>query len=123
MTKQRAAILDVIRSAESHYTAEEIFLLSKKKLPTISRATVYNNLAALVEEKHIRRITGDGGADRYDRAYTPHAHKVCTVCDRTWDFTLDGFDTLLFNTVGADYESYELKVRCVCDDCKQQNKA
>ena len=122
MTKQRAAILDVIRSAKSHYTAEEIFLLSKEKLPTISRATVYNNLAALIEEKHIRRITGDSGADRYDSAYTPHAHMVCTVCDKTWDFTLDGFDTLLFNTVGTDYESYELKVRCVCENCKRRNK-
>ena len=120
MTKQRAVILEVIRSSDSHYTAEEIFSLSKDRLPSISRATVYNNLAALIDEGHIRRITGDAGRDRYDKAYTPHAHKVCILCDKTWDFSLDGFDTLLFNTVGADYESYELKVRCVCEDCKKK---
>ena len=48
MTKQREAILNVICSDKCHHTAEEIFELAKLRLPGISRATVYNNLHALI---------------------------------------------------------------------------
>ena len=47
MTKQRAVILEVLRSDKCHHTAEEIFELARLKLPGISLATVYNNLRAL----------------------------------------------------------------------------
>ena len=60
MTKQRAVILEVLRSDKCHHTAEEIFELAKQILPTISRATVYNNLHSLEEEQFIRKISGDG---------------------------------------------------------------
>ena len=44
ITKQREAILAIIRSAEAHYTADELLIEVKKVMPTISRATVYNTL-------------------------------------------------------------------------------
>ena len=56
MTRQRAAILEVIRSDKCHHTADEIFELAKLKLPTLSRATVYNNLHTLEDEQIIRRM-------------------------------------------------------------------
>ena len=74
MTRQRAIILEVIRSDMCHHTADEIFSLAKKRLPSISRATVYNNLKALEEEKIIRRINGEDGIARYDRSYILHGH-------------------------------------------------
>lgn len=117
MTKQRQTILEVIRSDMCHHTAEEIFILSKERLPGISRATVYNNLKALEEAKLIRRITGDGLSDRYDNSYTPHGHLLCERCGRVWDFGIDGFDDIILNAIGVDFDSYELKVRHVCNDC------
>ena len=85
MTKQRAVILEVLRSDKCHHTAEELFELAKEKLPAISRATVYNNLHSLEEEQFIRRISGDGGPDRYDNSFIPHGHLVCTLCGRVID--------------------------------------
>ena len=82
MTRQRAVILEIIRSDMCHHTADEIFRLAREKLPTISRATVYNNLKALEEEKIIRKISGDGAADRYDNAFEPHGHILCKKCGR-----------------------------------------
>ena len=117
MTKQRAAVLEVIRSDKAHHTAEEIFELAKKILPTISRATVYNNLKALEGEKLIRRISGDGLADRYDSSFIPHGHLLCTKCGRAWDFTIDGFDDTVKSIIGSEFDSYELKVRLVCEEC------
>jgi Fe2+ or Zn2+ uptake regulation protein len=118
MTKQRAAILEVLRSDKCHHTAEELFVLARIKLPAISRATVYNNLKALEEEEIIRRISGDGGPDRYDNSFIPHGHLVCSVCGSVTDIDIPGIRETLTVTVGEEFESYELKVRGRCSHCR-----
>ena len=118
MTKQRAAILEVLRSDKCHHTAEELFMLAKVKLPSISRATVYNNLRALEEEEIIRRISGDGGPDRYDNSFIPHAHLVCSVCGAVSDIDIPHINETLSETLGSEVESYELKVRSRCLLCR-----
>ena len=119
MTKQRAVILEVIRSDMCHHTAEEIFTLAKERLPGISRATVYNNLKALESVQLIRRITGDGLSDRYDNSYIPHGHLLCEECGKVRDFDLKDFDALISDAIGSDFNSYELKVRYCCEECKK----
>ena len=101
-----------------HHTADEIFSLAKNKLPGISRATVYNNLKYLESEKLIRRITGDDLSDRYDNSYIPHGHMICEDCGKVKDFNLKDFDKQLSDAIGSDFNSYELKVRYLCDECK-----
>ena len=118
MTKQRAIILEVLRSDKCHHTAEELFQLAKAKMPSISRATVYNNLHSLEEEKIIRKISGDGGPDRYDNSFIPHGHLVCTVCGRVSDVDLPGIEAILLGSVGSDVDSFEVKVRGRCARCK-----
>ena len=120
MTKQRAVILEVIRSDMCHHTADEIFTLAKQRLPGISRATVYNNLKVLEAEKLIRRITGDSLSDRYDSSYIPHGHMIFEECGGVKDFNLHNFDKQLSEAIGSDFNSYELKVRYLCDDCKSR---
>lgn len=118
MTKQREAILAVITSDKCHHTAEEIFELAKQRLPGMSRATVYNNLHALEKEKLIRRITAEDASDRYDSSYIPHGHLFCIKCARVKDFTLPSFKQTLEDEIGEVIDSYELKVRYICNDCK-----
>lgn len=122
MTKQRAAILQVIRADKCHHTADEIYQLAREIFPTISRATVYNNLKALEEEQIIRKIGGEGAGARYDNAYLPHGHKVCTSCGRVWDFDLPGFDGLVLEAIGQPFDSYELKVRILCQECEARGE-
>ncbi len=118
MTKQRAIILEVLRSDMCHHTAEEIFELAREKLPGISRATVYNNLHALEAEEFIRRISGDGGPDRYDNSFIPHGHLICNACGGVFDIDIPGFMEALSDCINSNVESYELKVRGRCAACK-----
>ena len=122
MTKQREAILNVICSDKCHHTAEEIFELAKLRLPGISRATVYNNLHALERDRLIRRITAEDASDRYDGSYIPHGHLFCTVCKRVWDFSLPSFEEILASEIGENIDSYELKVRYICKECRMTEK-
>jgi len=120
MTRQRAIILEVIRSDMCHHTAEEIFALAKEKLPTISRATVYNNLKSLEEEQVIRRINGEDGSARYDKSYIPHGHLFCTECRKIYDFEIPDFTSELGKYSDAVIDSYELRVRGVCQNCNSK---
>ena len=117
MTKQRAVVLEVIRAEKCHHTAEEIFELAKARLPGISRATVYNTLHYLERERCIRRITSEDTADRYDSSFIPHGHLYCISCSRISDFEIPNFSDTLKAFCGEKVDSYELKVRYLCDEC------
>ena len=121
MTRQRAAILEVLRREKCHYTAEQIFDLAKQILPTISRATVYNNLRALEEEEMIRRIGGEGASARYDSSYIPHGHLFCKECGKIYDFTIPDFDKTLGMYAECNVSSYELRILGVCSECKENS--
>ena len=118
MTRQRAAILEVIRAEPRHYTAEEIFKKAKEVLPTISRATVYNNLNAMADEHLIRRICLPD-ADVYDRSFEPHVHLICEKCGGIKDMRLDGLAETLEKTLGQTVSSYEFKVEYICEGCRK----
>ena len=122
MTKQRALLLSIFRSdlcKGEHRTADELLLYARERMPGISRATVYNNLKALEEEGLIRRISGEGGADVYDSAFTLHGHMICRVCKGIKDIEVPLLLDKLREFSGVDLESYELKLRYVCDGCKE----
>ncbi len=117
MTRQKAAIIQVIMSEPRHYTPDEIFNHAKEILPNISRATVYNNLKALENDKVIRKISGDGGSDYYDRSYIPHGHLFCEKCKQICDLETDSLHSDLEKQFGCVVDAYELKVRGICKEC------
>ena len=121
MTKQKACILEVIRSDRAHHTADEILALASERLPGISRATVYNNLKALERDKLIRRITAEDSKDRYDGSFIPHGHLFCTECGEVTDFDIPDFCGMLMDYTDGRMDSYELKVRYVCKKCSDVN--
>lgn len=126
MTKQRALLLSIFRSElcrGQHRTAEELLALAREKMPGISRATVYNNLRSMEEEKLIRRITADDGADFYDSSFILHGHLICSACHAVRDVDTPDMLEELRQLSGADVESYELKLRYVCDRCRAENQA
>jgi len=88
MTRQRRAILEVLRSTRNHPDAAWIYQEVKKKVPSISLGTVYRTLEALVKEGKVLAIP-TGGATRYDAFTEPHPHLFCTSCGAVVDLELE----------------------------------
>jgi Fur family ferric uptake transcriptional regulator/Fur family peroxide stress response transcriptional regulator len=80
LTKQRKVVLQVIRQAERHLTANEVYDKAKQLLPTISFATVYNSLKFLKDARHITEIAFAGSASRFDKRVERHDHALCMKC-------------------------------------------
>jgi len=121
LTKQREVILQVIREADEHLTANEVFENAKQLLPTISFATVYNSLRYLKDAGHIAEISFGNGASRFDRKLTRHDHAICNKCGKLVDLELD-FPAQLIQTAAAvsafKPESLEFTLRGLCPECK-----
>ncbi len=122
LTKQREVVLQVIRDAEHHLTANEIFGEAKRLLPTISFATVYNSLRYLKEAGHIAEIQfGFSGANRFDAKTSRHDHAICNSCGKLIDFDLKISDELVKLAARLSKfkpESLELTLRGLCPECK-----
>lgn len=121
LTPQRKAVLEVIRESEDHPTAGEIFEAARRRLPTISYATVYNSLRYLKEAGLVREINFGDGASRYDRETERHDHAICTNCGKLVDFSLPATAELMRAAARRSRfkpESVYLTLRGVCSDCR-----
>jgi Fur family peroxide stress response transcriptional regulator len=102
-------------------TASEIYEAARKRLPSISYATVYNSLKYLREAGLVDEISfGGAGASRYDRETSRHAPALCTAGGQLGDFDL----TVTHDVVRAAIrktrfkpESIHLTLRGLCPDC------
>jgi len=91
-TKQRSCVYETLLSKKDHPTADEILLRVRKKLPSISLATVYNCLETLVECALIRQVNVDRSPTRYCPNLTPHAHFKCSNSGNIYDLNLSKKD-------------------------------
>lgn len=119
MTKQRSTIYHTIVSSEEHLTAEEIFTIVKKQLPSISLGTVYRNLGILAEQGEIRKITTALNKDVFDKTTKPHGHILCPICGRVKDYESAKLNRFFYEEFGDSLTSYNLTLNMVCDECKK----
>jgi Fur family peroxide stress response transcriptional regulator len=73
-TPQREVVFQVILAKRDHPTAEEVFDRVKAQMPTISLATVYNCLDALVQCGLIKQVNFVREPTRYCPNLHEHAH-------------------------------------------------
>lgn len=120
LTKQRAAILQVIRESGEHLTANGVFENARQILPGISFATVYNSLRYLREAGHIAEISFGNGASRFDAMTSRHDHAICTNCGKLVDMEIElPAEVVNFAAQFSRFklESIELTLRGLCPEC------
>ena len=75
-TPQREVVYRVLLEQRDHPTADEVYVRVRKQLPSISLATVYNCLEALVQCAVVRSVNFERGPTRYCPNLEPHAHFI-----------------------------------------------
>jgi Fe2+ or Zn2+ uptake regulation protein len=88
LTRQREEVLAVLLQKRDHPTAVEVFMRSKKHMPTISLATVYNCLEALVESGLAKQVNLDRAPTRYCANLLDHSHFFCEECGAVHDIEI-----------------------------------
>lgn len=122
LTKQREAVLRVIRESEKHLTANEVFDDARRLMPGISFATVYNSLNYLKKEGLIGEVKFGADANLYDRKLTRHDHALCNNCGKLVDLELSIPRKLLeeaANRSNFKPDTIELTLRGLCPECSK----
>ena len=125
-SKQREAILNVLKENLIHPTAEEIYNLVIEKEPQISKSTVYRNINILVESGKIERLKMVIGPDRYDYLYEKHSHIICEKCGQVFDFYYNFDDEKIskevLKQVGKNIDINSIRIYGICENCKSKIK-
>lgn len=124
LTAQRRVICRYLAETHEHPTAQQIYEALKPSFPSLSLATVYNTLEALVELGAVHAL-GDAGDNtmHYDADIEPHLNLACVRCHRIIDLPLAQLSALEeeaqrltgYRMLGARIMYYGL-----CPDCQRE---
>ena len=122
LTNQRKLLLDVLREAEGHINAKELYLRASARDQSISPATVYRSLnlfkqLGLIDERRLGNV-----CCYYEIKHSPeHQHLVCQGCGKIIEFE----SPLVHALIDAIQEKYgfkttkvELYLEGCCQECE-----
>ena len=124
-TKQREAILRVLRNTRAHPTADWIYEEVKKEIPNISKGTVYRNLQVLQEDGAVSELNLNGTLSRFEAKQASHYHFRCEQCGKVFDLdepVNNELDERVAKRTGFKVSHHQLEFRGLCIDCQQQSK-
>ena len=120
-SKQREAILKVLRGTKSHPTADLVYDEVRQVIPNLSLGTVYRNLKLLTERGDIVEVDMSGDLSRYDACTDAHCHFRCEQCGRLFDIDepLDGkLDKKVAQKTGFKVTRHRLEFHGLCTECQ-----
>ncbi len=117
------AVLDVVRSVQTHPTALEVYERVRQVRPRIGLASVYRILRHLVEQEYIKEISYGDGSSRYDGRTTRHDHGVCTNCGALIDLPQEvrvSHQILqqAAQAAGLELDTHEVRIYGRCAACQ-----
>ena len=120
-TKQREAILKILRNTRSHPTADQIYDTVRQQIPNISKGTVYRNLQVLREDGAISELNLNGTLSRYEEKQDKHYHFRCEKCGRVFDLdepVNTEIDKRVSARTGFKVSYHQTEFRGLCKDCQ-----
>jgi len=128
MTHQRQVILEELKKARSHPTADQVYELVRRRLPRISLGTVYRNLEVLSAQGLIQRLDWAGTQRRFDGDVENHYHVRCLACGRVDDVVLEAAPVAAFAEAlsgGTEYQitGHRLELTGFCPQCCPEERS
>jgi len=120
-SRKREAILEKIRSTDTHPSAEWIYSSLKSEIPDLSLGTVYRNIAEFLREGLIISVGVVNGQERYDGTTNQHNHFICDECgsiiDIPYPVSLESIDQSVSETCGVKVMRHDLSFHGLCPNC------
>jgi Fur family ferric uptake transcriptional regulator len=126
LTNQRRLLLELLRDAEDHLDAKELYRRASARDESISPATVYRSLnlfteLGLIDEMRLGKIRCS-----YEIKQSPeHQHLVCRGCGKVMEFQNPYFKKLIEavrREHGFKVTKAELYLEGYCPECEKKEK-
>lgn len=125
MTPQRHAILSFLLDSTAHPTADDIYKALEDRFPSMSVATVYNNLKVFIEAGLVMELTYGDDSSRFDANMDHHYHAQCVNCGKMVDFMyppLSAVEEMAAASTGFLIHGHRFEVHGLCKECANPTK-
>ena len=124
VTHQRQVVYEAVVASHGHYSPEDIYAAVRRRIPSISLATVYNNLRLFIECGLLREVSPRAATLRVDGNLKPHHHLVCSRCKSVQDIEGEFIDFKRLSRHlpdGFDLTQPLVEVFGLCGRCSTKN--
>jgi len=109
---QRVAVADYVLFTDEHPSADQVWARVKRRLPVLSRATVYNTLNLFVKKGLLREVIVTAGKVVFDPKVERHHHFVDEATGRIYDIDWNALRVSSVEALaGFEAREYEVVVR------------
>ncbi|MBA7505386.1 hypothetical protein ES706_04053 [subsurface metagenome] len=123
-TAQRQLLLEIIRGAEGHLDADELYQQARQRRPALSLSTVYRSLRLFKELGLVEEHQFDDARRRYEvKPRIRHYHLVCLGCGRVLEFQCPSAERVkskLSREEGFRVTDAEVCLIGYCSKCQEQ---
>ena len=120
LTSQRRAVLEALSEAKGHPSAEDVYLIVKRKNPRVALGTVYQALSVLEEVGVIGSKHWAESPTRYDLNVEPHLDIRCVGCGEVSEIpgvALGGVEERIHNNTPYRVTRATMVVEGLCPTC------
>jgi len=126
LTNQRRLLLKVLRDAQSHVDAKELYRRASARDESISPATVYRTLNLFKQLGLVDEMRLGGIRCYYEvKQSREHQHLVCQGCGKVTEFQNPYFQKLIEavrQEHGFNVTKAELYLEGYCSECEEKEK-
>lgn len=123
LTSQRKAVLEALSESRGHPSAEDVYLLVKKKNPKVALGTVYQALGVLEEIGVIDAKHWAESPTRYDLNTGPHLDIRCVRCGEVSEIPgvdFGGLESSIRSATSYEVTRTAVLVEGLCPACRAE---
>ena len=121
-SRQRSAILQVLKESTDHPTADVIHERVKAEMPNISLGTVYRDLRQLTDEGLITIVESSDKKVHYEGNLDSHIHFLCKCCGRIIDVFCSSPVPAALEKLGLTVLSSKTVYYGICNECANNSE-
>ncbi len=137
ITMGRNIIFDTLAKADTHLSAEDIYLKVRPCYPSIGLTTIYRTLDILVNIGLVFKFDFGDGRARYELIEGPkgikrhHHHLICNGCGRIIDYStalkeekafIENVESKLSRKYNFNIRSHIIQFYGLCESCRKEQE-
>ena len=120
VTPQRVAIVEQLHT-NGHMNIDDLYKRLLEKFPSISLATIYKNINAMIDKIFLSEVKIPNSKSVYELVKEEHAHLVCSSCNSIDDVIID--TSVISNEAsvksGFEIQSSDIVFSGQCTQCSK----
>ena len=119
VTPQRLTIVEELYKY-GHLNIDEIYKALKSKFPSVSLATIYKNINAMIEISFLSEVKIPKQKSVYELTKIEHSHVVCSKCNSIMDIELNTKELVKEASQLSEYTLYKSSIvfSGICKKCR-----